>query len=155
MITNMCGNESNALYSLAYNIAMIVNIIWGAMNNAYSPWLGEKLNSKEYKEIYKTQYIYIGIYAIIIIGAMLVGPELLLIFGGKSYLEAINFNPPVVLGCFFIAIYTLYVNIEIYEKKTIGMACATVIAAFFNLVTNAYFIPKFGYIAAAYTTLIG
>lgn len=155
MITNMCGNESNALYSLAYNIAMIVNIIWGAMNNAYSPWLGEKLNSKEYKEIYKTQYIYIGIYAIIIIGAMLVGPELLLIFGGKSYLEAINVIPPVVLGCFFIAIYTLYVNIEIYEKKTIGMACATVIAAFFNLVTNAYFIPKFGYIAAAYTTLIG
>ena len=35
------------------------------------------------------------------------------------------------------------------------MAIASAIAAFINLVLNYIFIPKIGYLAAAYTTLVG
>ena len=38
-------------------------------------------------------------------------------------------------------------------KKMKYISIATCIAALINLVTNAYFIPRFGYLAAAYTTL--
>lgn len=50
--------------------------------------------------------------------------------------------------------YTMHVNIEQYKKKTVGMAIASISAAGLNYLLNLLFIPKYGYIAAAYTTLI-
>jgi O-antigen/teichoic acid export membrane protein len=155
MITNMCGAEETALYSMAYNLAMIVSIMWSSMNSAYSPWFGEKMNEKKYDEIKKNSYLYIGIFSIGIIGIMLVAPEVLLILGGKSYIEAKYVIPPVILGYLFIFLYSLYVNIEQYEKNTLGMAFATIASALFNISMNTIFIPRYGYIAAAYTTLAG
>lgn len=49
----------------------------------------------------------------------------------------------------------MFVNIEQYSKKTGGMAVASVIAALLNFGLNLLFIPRFGFLAAAYTTLVG
>ena len=155
MITKICGAESTALYSMAYNIAATVGIVWSSLNNAYSPWLGEMLNKKKYDRIRSCSYGYVGIFTFLVLGVMLAAPEILLFMGGKPYLEAQYAIPPVIAGYFFIFVYSMYVNIEQYEKKTLGMAIATGITAAFNIATNALFIPRFGYIAAAYTTLAG
>ena len=40
-------------------------------------------------------------------------------------------------------------------KKTFGMALASISAALLNYLLNAFFIPIYGYAAAAYTTLVG
>ncbi len=61
--------------------------------------------------------------------------------------------PPVSAGCICQFLYTMFVNIEQFMKKTVGMAVASTSAAVLNLVLNLWLIPKFGYIAAAYTTL--
>ncbi len=49
----------------------------------------------------------------------------------------------------------MFVNVEQFKKKTIGMAVASAIAALVNFVLNYIFIPTIGYLAAAYTTLAG
>ena len=59
-----------------------------------------------------------------------------------------------MIGYIFHFFYSLFVNVEQFEKKTKGMAFATFISAFINILLNAIFIPRFGYIVAAYTTLI-
>ena len=59
------------------------------------------------------------------------------------------------MGCICQFLYTLFVNVEQFKKKTIGMAIASVIAAIINLLLNWALIPKIGYLAAAYTTLVG
>ena len=86
---------------------------------------------------------------------MIISPEVLLILGGDKYLTAKYVIPPVVMGCVCQFVYTLLVNIEQYSKKTIGMAFASVTAAGLNYILNLLLIPRFGYIAAAYTTLAG
>lgn len=155
MITNMCGAESTALYGMAYNIAMVVTVLWDSLNSAYSPWLGEQLNSKNYQGIKKYSYGYILFFSACLTGVMLFAPEVLYILGGETYVEAMYVIPPVMLGYFFAFVYSMYVNIEQYEKKTGGMAVATVTAALLNFGLNYLFIQKFGYLAAAYTTLAG
>lgn len=60
---------------------------------------------------------------------------------------------PVVLGVVCQYIYTHYVNIELHLKKTGYVSGGTIAAAVLNIVLNAIFIPKFGFVAAAYTTL--
>ena len=78
-----------------------------------------------------------------------------MILGGQAYMDAIYVMPPVTAGCIMQFIYCMYVNVEQFEKKTTGMAIASMIAAAINGVLNAIFIPMYGYVAAAYTTFIG
>ena len=51
--------------------------------------------------------------------------------------------------------YNCYSYVEFYHKKNKTIAIATCVAAAINIITNFIFIPKFGYIAAAYKTILG
>ena len=84
---------------------------------------------------------------------MLFAPELLLVFGGRDYLEAMYVIPPVVVGYIFCMIYSLFSCLERYAKQQKKFALITFICAVTNIVLNFALIPVFGYIAAAYTTL--
>lgn len=154
MITKFCGARENALYSVAYSVGAMVTILVSALNNAYSPWLSDNLYKKNYEIIKKYSFYYVGIFFWIAIGIMLLSPEVLLLMGGKRYIEAMNCMPPVAMGCVCQFVYCMYVNVEQYNKKTIGMAIVSVSAAVVNFILNYMFIPYFGYIAAAYTTLV-
>ena len=154
MITKMCGESDNALYSMSYNVAQAVNVLWMAMNSAFMPWQCEQLHSKAYSKIKKYSYVYILVFICCVMGMMLIAPELLMILGGKRYVEAKNVIPPVMMGYVFLFLYSLYVNIEQYEKKNAGMAVATMTSAIVNIFLNVVLIPLFGFEAAAYTTMI-
>ena len=155
MITNMCGAVANAIYSVAYQVSMLASLIWTSMNQAWSPWLFDRLHEKNYETVRKTSKGYLGIFLVLIIGVLLIAPEIILILGGRAYYEAVYVIPPVVMSCTFQFVYGMYVNIEIYAKKTFTISLGTMMAAMINLVLNIICIPKFGYLAAAYTTLIG
>lgn len=60
---------------------------------------------------------------------------------------------PIVLGIYFAFLYSLPAAVEYYHKKTKMIAVGTVCAAVANIVLNAIFIPLYGYLAAAYTTV--
>ncbi len=70
-------------------------------------------------------------------------------------MEAIYVLAPVSMGCACQFLYTMYVNVEQFLKKTVGMAIASAVAACVNYVLNYIFIRRIGYLAAAYTTLAG
>lgn len=153
MITKICGAEDTALYSLAYTCGMIVSLFLTSMNTAYSPWLAEHLDSGNYEEVYAFSKKYILAFFGLAVGVMIFAPEVLFVLGGKGYMGAKYVMPPVAAGCVCQFLYTMFVNIEQFMKKTVGMAVASTSAALLNFILNMWLIPKFGYIAAAYTTL--
>ena len=153
MITRICGAEDNALYSLAYNCGTIITLLITSLNTAFAPWLGEKLKEEKIPEIRRVSEKYILLFVFLACGIMLVVPEVLIVMGGRSYMEAMYVMPPVAFGCVCQFLYIMHVNIEQFKKKTVGMAIASVSAAGLNYILNALLIPQFGYIAAAYTTL--
>lgn len=155
MIRSFCGPEYVALYSLAYTCGMLITILVTSINNAFSPWLAENLSKKNYQSIHKISVPYVLMFSYAAFISVLFTPEILYILGGTSYMEAKYVMPPVAAGCLLQFIYCMYVNIEQYEKKTIGMAFASLIAVLVNFVLNLIFIKKFGYVAAAYTTFVG
>ncbi|MBO4926910.1 MAG: oligosaccharide flippase family protein [Clostridiales bacterium] len=155
MITDICGEDANGLYSMAYTCGSLVTILIVSMNSAFAPWLGKKLKEKKYSDIRSFSSKYILTFATTAIMIILLAPEVLLIIGGNKYLPALYVMPPVACGCIFQFLYTLFVNVEQFSKKTVGMAFASISAAILNYVLNTIFIPRYGYIAAAYTTLAG
>ena len=70
-------------------------------------------------------------------------------------MPALAIMPVVMASCFFQFTNAFFVNIETYEKKTFYTSIGTLLAALINIGLNAWLLPKWGYVAAAYTTLIG
>ena len=116
---------------------------------------GISLYNKQYSDIRRFAKKYIFIFVLLASLLMIFTPEILLVLGGKSYMRAVFVMPPIACGCICQFLYTMFVNVEQFSKKTIGMAVASASAAIVNYVLNLIFIPKYGYIAAAYTTLFG
>ena len=154
MITKICGARENALYSVAYSCGAVITILMTSINSAFVPWLGSKLYEHNYEEIRKISEKYIGVFVYISCGLMLITPELLYVMGGNKYQAALYVMPPISFGCICQFIYTMYVNVEQFNKKTIGMAIASTIAALSNYILNMILLPIFGFLAAAYTTLV-
>lgn len=155
MITRFCGTSDNALYSIAYSCAIIVSVLWASMNTAWSPWAYEKMEEKNYLTLKKASRPYILFFGFVVFCFLMVAPEVLMLMGGSKYASSISVIPPVMIGYVFQFIYSLYVNIEFYSKKQSYIAVGTTIAAITNIILNWIFIPIYGYVAAAYTTLIG
>lgn len=155
MITSICGAEENAIYSLAYTISCLAAILWNSMNQAWSPWLYDNMALENRNVIKEKSRLFLGTFAILILGMLLIAPEIVWIMGGEKYYESRFLMPPVILACVFQFVYGMYVNIEIFVKKTFQISVGTMSAGAINIVLNYLLIPKYGYQAAAYTTLIG
>lgn len=153
MLKQMCGAEMAALYSVDYNCVQIITILFDSVNKAWAPWLMDALHAKEYKQTQKISNIYFGAMIFICLGILLIGPEIILILGGDSYMGAIWALPPLLIACVFQVAYTMYVNVEFYMKKTISVAIATGLAAVVNIILNFMLIPRFGFVAASFNTL--
>lgn len=73
--------------------------------------------------------------------------------GLKSELPGVWKSNGSKTDAFVLFLYNIIVPAEYYKKKTTYIMLGTMAATVINLVTNYIFITKFGYIAAAYTTL--
>lgn len=155
MITSICGAEATALYSVGYSVGMIVTLFLTSLNSAYAPWLGNKLAEESVSEVRRFSKLYLWGFMYLAVGVMLAAPEVLYIMGGKPYMESVLIIPPVAMGCTCQFVYTMFVNVEQFKKKTVGMAIASMSAAALNFGLNYWLIPIYGYVAAAYTTLAG
>lgn len=155
MITKLVGAQYTAIYSIAYIITNIVTILLDSMNKAWAPWLLDTLKVNNKADIRKTSTPYFLIFVGLLLGVLLFAPEIVWILGGDKYLEGIYVLPPLIVGCLYQFAYTMYVQLEFFEKKMKTVAVGTMIAALVNVGLNFVFIPIFGYIAAGYTTLVG
>lgn len=152
-ISKLCGQGATGIYSLAYNYGLLLNIITGAISDGWLPWFHDNYFAKKFDDIKKNvkQIVLLGCY--IGLACIAFAPEAVMILGGERYIDGIYCVPPIVLGIVCQYIYTHYVNIEMHLKKTKYVSQGTIFAAALNIILNAIFIPKFGYVAAAYTTL--
>ena len=155
MIQKMVGNSAVGIYGTLYSLSSLSLIFWNAINASLVPYMFSYLADKEEgrKRINAVLFPVFLFYGLIAIMLALVSPELVRIIAPPEYSEAIYLMPPVAAGIFFTSVYNIMANILLYHKQSLKIMAATLAAALINIVLNYFFIRKFGYIAAAYTTL--
>ena len=154
MIANMVGNCEAAIYSVAYSVSMMFTIVTTAINNSFIPFTYKAIRDKQYIKLKKNANFLVIAIALACIIAMAFGPEIIRVFASPAYYEARWVIPPVACALFFMFIYPLFCNIEFYFEQTKFIMVASSVAALANVFLNYIGIKLFGYIAAAYTTLI-
>lgn len=153
MISKMIGNSAVGIYSTLYTVSSLSVMVWSAINASFVPYLYQNIG-KNNKKIKKYSFELLLLYSGVAIILVLLAPEIIRILATKEYYEAIFIMPPIAAGVFFISLSNMYSNILIYVKDTKYIMFGSIIAAMLNIVLNMLFIPNFGYMAAAYTTLI-
>lgn len=156
MIKSICGPSDTGLYTYGYGFATLLAVFTNAIGQAWLPWFNDQLhigNKDGIKNIQK-KLVLLGIF--LSIGFITVAPEALMILApnGRDYWIAKWVIPPVALGTLAQYFYQNYVNLELFHKKTPLIAASSIAAAFVNYGLNYIAIPRFGYISAAYTTLL-
>lgn len=154
MITKFCGTDNTGIYSLAYSYAILINIILSAVNEAWLPWFHDSFFEGDISSIRKNIKPLVTLGGMLGIGCIAIAPEIMIILGPREYRAGQWAVAPITVGVVCQFMYQQYVHIELHEKKTKYISFGTVIAACINIFLNLLFIPKFGFIAAAYTTLI-
>ena len=154
MINNILGERETGLYSIAYRIGMIQNIISTATLAAWTPIFYKKLNAKKFDDINSLTKKYLIIISLVASSLILFSKEILIVFADKSYHEAVNIIPIVVFSYFFFFLYSIYVAYSFYDKKTKFISISTISIGVLNIILNYFLIPVFGYIGAAWSTLI-
>lgn len=154
MITLIIGEAESGVYSFAYTLFSILLITITSLDKVWGPWFFNKLNEQNYESIKNRSTQYAGLMVIMSIILLLTAPEIIKILGPKEYWEANHCVMPIVVAGYFSFLYYIPCQVEYYYGKTKYIAIGSVAAAFFNVILNLMFIKKFGYIAAAYTTLI-
>ncbi len=153
MIRNMVGADKAGIYSFTGNISLIMKAITSSFEAAWGPWFFEVYNKGNKKSITtNTHYCIMG-FAMFTSGVMLCAPEILKIMAPSTYWDGIRLVVPMALDVFCTFLYTLYVQVEYYYKKTQFLMLGTSMAAIINVILNYIMIKKYGYVAAAYTTL--
>lgn len=154
MIERMFGETEVAIYSVAYSFSMIMNIVTNSINSSYIPWTYHKLKENNLAPLKKnTSLLLLGVAALSIV-PVLVAPELMWVIAPPEYAEGVWIIPPVSTSVYFTFLYCLFGNIEFYFEKTKFIMVASTISAVANVGLNLLFMPRFGYLAAGYVTLI-
>lgn len=153
MIRNMVSDAAAGIYSLAGNIKLILTVITGSISAAWSTWFYVEMDKNNRNGIRKRAVQLCGLFTILTVGLMALAPELILLLGGKEYELGKYVAIPMIVDAFVLFIYDVIVSGEYYTKKTVYIMLGTMIAAVLNVILNYIFIIKYGFIAAAYTTL--
>ena len=152
-ITKFCGDEQTGIYSLIYSYGLLITVITNAIADGWLPWFHDSYYNQRFDDIKKNVKWVVVFGCFIGLACVALAPEAIMILGGEEYSSGLLCVPPIVIGVVCQFIYTHYVNIELHLKKTKYVAIGTVMAALINIILNAIFVPMYGFVAAAYTTL--
>lgn len=154
MIQKLVSFSAAGIYSVGYSAGLVMKTITNSLNNALIPWQYNKLEKRQLKELDRTMlliFAFIGACSVLYSAC---APEIMKILADERYYEAVYVIPPIAISTFFTFMYTTFANMEFYYNANKFTMFISMFGAALNVGLNYVCIKLFGYIAAAYTTLI-
>lgn len=159
MLGWMKGSDEVGLYSLSTKVYSVAKSIMIALYAVTIPRLSQYAGAKDslgLRNLYSSLWSYMSLILVpMVVGIICLGREVVLFMGGYEFLEATPSLQVLAVALLF-AIYggliTSCLNVSIRREKE--NLKATVISGLINLGLNFVFIPLWGTIGAAITTLI-
>lgn len=152
LIMGMVSSVATGLYSVGFQIGMILGVAAGAFNRAYSPFLFEKLETATLQQkirIVKWTYAYFILVLFAALLLSLIAPLVIPFLLGKAYSGSAEFVPWIAFGYAFNAMYLMVVNFIFFTKKTGRLGTVTFSISLLHLLLSYLMIKAFGPIGAA------
>jgi O-antigen/teichoic acid export membrane protein len=142
-------------YNLGYNLGMGMLVLVTSINQAYQPYYYGLMSSapEPNNKILRVTSFYVAVLGLVTLASSLFAGELIAVLTPEKYRNAAVFVPPILLSYLLVGLYYFVGSPLFYFKKTTLLPIITGSAAILNILLNYFLIPRYGAIAAAWTTL--
>lgn len=156
LIGKLIGKDQMGIYAACYKIGVFMTLYIMAFRLGAEPYFFNEANKANSKETYAkilTWFTIIGSFFMLFI-VVFIDVFANLLLGKEEYFQALSIVPIILLANLFLGIsYNLSVWYKLTDKTKFAMLLS-VIAAIITILINIIFIPKIGYMASAWATLI-
>lgn len=158
LLISWLGNTTaSGVYSVAFEIGRVINIIVLAIFMVYGPMMFALLKEAKAENITRIERFQ-SVYIHLLIGSAfflsLFTPELYRLLINESYDEGIQWVPIIAAAFVFAGLRKLYVTPIYYHKLTILISIGGIVQAILNLGFNYFLIPRYGAVVAAWSKLL-
>lgn len=158
IIAATLGASITGVYSVAYQVSMLVDVIMASFNKVWGPYimrtLSEDASLESKKKIVKITYaLFLGIFSVALTFSFL-AKFLIPIFLGKEFISASNYILYFSIAFAFGGMYYLVVPYLFYTKKTSYLSLATSFSAVIHLLFLYILTKKNGAVGASQASII-
>lgn len=153
IVTWICGLAANGIYSIAYKIPSILNILQTIFNQAWT--ISAVKNQDEASVFYSRIYDIYNFLMVFICSLLIIFDKVIarILFANEFY-TAWKYAPFLMISVVFGALSGLLGGILTAQKKSKILGSSTLIGAAINTILNFILIYNLGPIGAAIATLI-
>lgn len=156
IVTAICGEGANGLYSAAYKIPTVIALVAGVFNEAWQ--LSAISESKDREEVSRFfSEVFERYQAILFLGCSMLIPFTPLatkILLDDSYFSAWTFMPVLLVATVFSSLVAFIGTIYTVKKRTAMSLMTAAFGAVLNIVLNFILIPEMGAQGAGIATAI-
>lgn len=152
-ITHYYGLAANGIYSVAFQLGMIISLLQNSFNQAWVPWFYGEMNKEQiaYQKIFKFSILFVVVFFVVCLAIVLMAPTVM------SWLNKEFLTPSAVVifimaAFFFNGVYKIFVNYLFYYRETQWILAITASSAVVNFILNAALVPTYGMVGAAMAT---
>lgn len=154
-INSFLGTKELGNYSVAYQVGMAISFFYTSFNLAWLPTFFDLIKSKNFKKIAQIRnvvFVALPILAFFILFIWVMVSNYIPNF--KNFNVDFKLVVIITVSYIFLSYYKFNANYYFYSKNTKKLATITTLTAILCLLGYFLFIPKYGLIGAAVTTLI-
>ncbi len=152
-ITHYFGLATNGIYSVAFQLGMIISLLQNSFNQAWVPWFYGEMNKEQvaYKKIFKFSFLFVAVFFVVCLTIVVLAPTVM------SWLNKTFLTPNAVVifimaAFFFNGVYKIFVNYLFFHRETRWILAITASSAIINVALNAALVPTQGMVGAATAT---
>lgn len=153
MIDRLYGKEATGLYSMAFNVGMLLSLLISAVLNAYNPRFFDAMNQGDHPRMHADSRQVLAIAVLCAAGVVLLGQDLAAVFLPARYAASFPLIPVVTLGALCSVIFQLWGRVIGFVNRNGLLAAIAVAAVALKVALNLWWLPRFGWTAAAWSTL--
>ena len=154
LIGDVVSLSGLGVYTVASQFGNMADTVQVYVDNAYGPWLYEKLHQKEtdYKQsIRNISKMLSAVIGFFFLGLSLFAHDYIVLFINKSYVDAWKYVPMIVLVFAMKTSYYFYVEVLFYYKKASRyLFTATLTSSLVNILFSYFLIPLYGIVGSIF-----
>ena len=154
MIQHMVGYSAVGIYGIAYSSGYVIKIVTTSLNTTLIPWMYRQLEQQKFQDLRDCIGSITHCVLLCFMGYMTFAPEIIRIFAPPEYSQAVYAVSPITATAFLIFLYEMYGNVELFYNSNKASMWIAVGGAAMDVLLNYLLIPRFGFLVAAYTTLV-
>jgi O-antigen/teichoic acid export membrane protein len=136
IIDKELGLDDLGIYMVAVQIVGVMSLLFGAINNAYVPWLYGHLKrnlTEQNRQIVLYTYIWFIFIVLLVAIVFICGPWLIRVIAGEKYVKAGLVIGWLSLGQAFTGMYLMVTNYIFYSRKTGLLSLSTITCGLVNV----------------------